>query len=77
MNIQTRKLNLIDRLIHLNDDQKISEIEQIVFSYDNSQNRTSQLKGEDLIYRAQLSEEQYKKGGIIDQDQLENESENW
>jgi hypothetical protein len=45
MNIQTRKLNLIDRLIHLNDDQKISEIEQIVFSYDNSQNRTSQLKG--------------------------------
>lgn len=77
MDLQTRKLNVIEYLIQLNDDEKITEIEKIIFSYKKNRKDTARFSEEEIIFRAELSEKQYKNGEIIDQDQLSDESKDW
>ena len=78
MDLQTRKLNIIEYLIGLQDDEVFSKIESAIFG--NKKPDTQKVKSltqKNLIDRANRSNEDYKAGKIKTQDQLEKESENW
>lgn len=78
MNLQARKLHLIEYLIKLQDEKEFGRIEASIIPqskvrYDEFRPFTT----EELIVRAQKSENDYKEGRLISQEQLETESENW
>lgn len=78
MDLQTRKLNLIEYLIGINDENAIVILEEAA-------NKTRGAKGnkylpfteQEIIDRAKESNEDYRKGKVIDSKKLEAESENW
>ncbi|OFX46946.1 MAG: hypothetical protein A2046_12740 [Bacteroidetes bacterium GWA2_30_7] len=78
MDLQTRKLNIIEYLIGLQDDKVFSKIESAILG--NKKQDTQKVKSltqKNLIDRANRSNEDYKAGKVKTQDQLEKESENW
>ena len=78
MDLQTRKLSLIEYLIHINDEDLLSKIEILVSkNLKKNANIYPVLTKEDLIERANESNEDYKSGKIISQNQLEKDSEIW
>jgi len=78
MDLQTRKLNIIENLIGLKEDKLFSKIESAIFG-DKKQDthKIKSLTQKNLIDRANHSNEDYKAGKVKTQDQLEIESENW
>lgn len=77
MDLQTRKLNLIQYLVGLQDEKLIQEIEILINKSRVDQDNLLQLTEDDLINRANESNSDYKNGQIIDQKHLEKESNNW
>ena len=78
MDLQTRKLNLIEYLIRLQDAKIFKKIETAI--YENQKQDTVKVKTftqKDLIKRAKRSNDDYASGRIKTQEQLEKESENW
>ncbi len=78
MDLQTRKLNLIEYLIGLKDAEIFKRIESAI--YENQKQETVKFKiftHKDLIKRAKRSNEDYAKGKVKTQEQIEKESENW
>lgn len=78
MDLQTRKLNAIGYLINLQDEKVFSKIEATINSVRNQ--KDSHLKPfteEQLIDRANRSNQDYFSGRFKSQEQLESESENW
>ncbi|MBM2814118.1 MAG: hypothetical protein HW421_880 [Ignavibacteria bacterium] len=78
MDLQTRKLNIIEYLIGLQDDKVFSRIESAI--YKNQKQDKIKLKSltrKDIIDRAKQSNEDYTAGRVKTQAQLEKESENW
>lgn len=76
MDLQTRKLNIIEYLIGLTDENVFNIIEKII----NESKNTSVSKHftqQELIKRAEKSNQDYQSGNIKDQHQLEAESRNW
>jgi hypothetical protein len=80
MDLQTRKLNAIEFLIGLNDEKIFNKIESIIVEnqkhHSLSQN-LNPLTVEQLIERANRSNQDYNSGRIKTQEELEKESENW
>ena len=77
MDLQTRKLNVIEYLIRLQDDNMIQEIETLIFESKIHDKNSQQLTENDLLERALKSNTQYKSGEFVDQDELEKESKSW
>ncbi len=78
MDLQTRKLNVIEYLIALKDEKKFCEIEATVFeNIQLNYKKLTPFTKQELIERAKLSEEDYLAGRFKTQEQLEKESVNW
>ena len=80
MDIQSRKLKAIRSLIGINDEQLLSKIEAIITEAQKSETAVEDvepLTEQELLERAKRSNDDYAKGKIKTQDQLEEESKNW
>ena len=76
LNIQDRKLNIIEQLIICNDDKVFKQVEEII----NTSLNRPQLKKfskQDLKSRAILSNKDILKGNIYSQDEVEKMSQSW
>lgn len=76
LNIQERKLNIIEQLIILNDEEVFKQVETLI----NSSLKRPQLKKftkQDIVKRAQISDENIEKGEVYSQEDVEKLSQNW
>lgn len=74
-NIQTRKLNIIDYLINLDDNKVFSQIESII---EKSESKTfKRFTKKQLIERAQKANHDISEGNVISQQKLKSLSKNW
>ena len=79
MNIQAKKLNLIEKLIVLSDTATIDKIEKllnkkVIKSYEAKQ---KPMTGDEYKVRLDKAEDDLINGRVINQGDLEKESENW
>jgi hypothetical protein len=78
MDLQSRKLHVIDYLIHLQDEDVFRKIEETIFETKSiQQNFHTPLTIEQLVERAGKANDDYLAGKIKTQEQLEIESEKW
>ncbi|MCL7762789.1 hypothetical protein MPF19_05125 [Polaribacter sp. Z014] len=75
MNIQARKLSLIEYLVSLKDENLFEKIEESVLELKGS--KLSIFTEEELILRAEEANLDYNKGNYSTQEDLEKESKNW
>lgn len=73
MDLQTRKLNLIQYLIDLKDEKLFSKIESFITKDQDLKPFTK----DELMQRAEKSNQDYLAGKFISQEKLEIQSENW
>ena len=75
MNLEARKLNLIEYLLHITDEKIFDTIESsIKFKIGNSGNPFTE---EEMIARAEKANEDYAAGRTMTLEQLEAEVKNW
>ena len=78
MDIQTRKLNAIEYLIHLQDEDVFKKIEETIFkTKDVREKAFKPFTEKQLIERARKSNKEYLTGKYKTQEQLETESQKW
>ncbi len=78
MDLQTRKLNLIEYLIRLQDEKMFKIIEDSINkSMKTNDKEIKPFTQEELISRANESNANYLSGDTKTQDQLETESKDW
>lgn len=78
MNIQAKKLNLIERLLLLHDESVINKIEKLLqLSPKSKRERIAPLTIEEFYLRIEASEKTIREGKIISQEELEKETDNW
>jgi hypothetical protein len=78
MDLQTRKLNAIEYLIHLQDEEVFKKIEDTIFKTKNVTDKTFKpFTEKQLIERAGKSNKDYFAGKYKTQEQLEKESQKW
>jgi len=78
MDLQTRKLNLIEYLIGLQDEKVFQRIEDSINKTLQTTNQPlRQFTTQELADRALKSNEDYHLGKFQDQEKLEKESSNW
>jgi len=76
LNIQERKLNIIEQLIILNDEAVFEQVEELI----NSSLKRPQLKKltkEEIEKRAKISDENIVNGEIYSQEDVEKLSQKW
>lgn len=76
LNIQERKLNIIEQLIILNDEAVFEQVEELI----NSSLKRPQLKKltkEEIEKRAKISDENIEKGDVFSQEDVEKLSQKW
>jgi hypothetical protein len=76
LNIQERKLNIIEQLIILNDEAVFEQVEELI----NSSLKRPQLKKltkEDIENRAKIADENIANGEIYSQEDVEKLSQKW
>ena len=78
LDIQTRKLNIIEYLIGLEDEKVFEKIETTELKLKTNKAASIRpLTNEELIARAENSDIDYLSGRITTQEELEKESKNW
>jgi len=78
MNIQTRKLNVINYIINLADESELKRIEnEIVKNKEKIPREYKPFTQAELLSRVKESMADYKRGDFYNQEEIENESENW
>ncbi len=78
MDLQTRKLNMIEYLIGLTDESVFNVFEEIIKeSKSGRTNANRQFTRQELIERAKKSNHDYLVGNFKDQEQLKTESKDW
>ena len=78
MDLQTRKLNLIELILNLNDKKAFTVIEEVINEVERSTGKgLKTFTKDEMISRAEESNADYIAGKIKNQDQLEDESKNW
>ncbi len=78
MDLQTRKLNVIEYLIHLQDENEFKKIEETIVKIKNIREKALKpLTKKQLIERANKSNKDYLTGKYKTQEQLEIESQKW
>ena len=76
LDIQDRKLNIIEQLIILNDEKVFKKVEDII----NTSLHRPQLKRftkQELVKRAKLSDKDIEKGDVYSQKDVEKMSQSW
>lgn len=76
MNIQDRKLNIIEQLIILNDEEIFNKVEALI----NSSIKKPPLKKltkEELENRARISNKNIEEGEVFSQEDVEKTAQNW
>jgi len=73
MDLKTRKLNIIEYLINLQDEQLFTKIEALI--QDNKDIKPFTKK--EFLERVRESNEDYTAGRVISQEELESQSQNW
>jgi len=78
MDLQTRKLNLIEHLIRLQDEKIFRRIEEIINKSLTSDDKAlKRFTKKELMERAKKSNMDYQAGHFRTQEQLEADSKNW
>ena len=78
MDLQTRKLNIIEYLIGLKDEKMFRIIEDLIKTSKRAKKLPSRpFTEQELIERAKKSNKDYLAGNFTDQDELEIESKKW
>jgi len=78
MDLQTRKLNIIEYLIGINDEKIFGLIEDLIRKSKSDQDVAyRKFTQEEMIDRARESNKDYISGNITDQEELKKESKNW
>jgi hypothetical protein len=80
MDLQTRKLNVIEYLYYIRDENVLSRIESTIGEAQKQQmlrRKAKPFTQEQLVERANSSMQDYRAGKCTTQEQLETESENW
>ena len=80
MDLQTRKLNVIEYLIGLTDEKIFQKIESAIIEsmkVAESEKNITPFTQKKLIERANRSDQDYQKGRFKTQDELEKESQSW
>ncbi|REC54046.1 hypothetical protein DRF62_10985 [Chryseobacterium piscium] len=79
MDLQTRKLNLITYLAQLQDESFFEKIENYILTKFEKEDHSEfvPFNTEALVERIEKSEEDFKKGNFMTQEDLENQSSNW
>jgi len=75
-NIQDRKLNIIEKLILLNDEDLVKQVEELI----DSTFKRPQLKRftkQELIDRARIANMNIEKGEVFTQEEVEKLSQSW
>lgn len=76
LNIQDRKLNIIEQLIILNDEEIFNKVEALI----NSSIKKPPLKKltkEELENRARISNKNIEEGEVFSQEDVEKTAQNW
>lgn len=78
MNLQLRKMNLIEFLLGVQDEKVFAKIESTIHkSIKSVKPNDIVFTKKELIERAEFSSKQIKKGHVLTQKELELQSENW
>ena len=78
VNLQLRKMNLIEFLLGVQDEKVFKKIESTIHkSFKDVNPKDIVFTKQDLIERAEFSNKQIKKGHVLTQKELENQSKNW
>lgn len=78
MNLQLRKMNLIEFLLGVQDEKVFTKIESTIHKSIKSVKPSDIVfTKQDLIERAEFSNRQIKKGHVLTQKELEIQSKNW
>lgn len=78
MDLQTRKLSIIEYLIGIQDETFFAKIEQMIKrTKDDSAQTIKAFTQNEIIKRAKQSNIDYAKGNFKTQQELEIESDNW
>lgn len=75
-NIQDRKLNIIEKLILLNDEDVFKQVEELINS-SMKRPKMERLSKEELINRAQLSNMNIENEEVLTQEEVEKLSKKW
>lgn len=77
MDLQTRKLNVIEYLIGIDDEKVFSKIEASIFKTVKKRASVQPFTQEELAARAKQANNDYLAGRVTTQEELEMESEKW
>jgi hypothetical protein len=77
MDLKTRKLNVIEGLIKLQDEKLFSKIEALIQNHSSDRNENKPFTQEQLLERANKSNNDYLAGRVTPQEELESQSEKW
>ena len=78
INLQLRKMNLIEYLLGVQDEKVFSKIESTIHKSIKTIKPTDVVfTKNDLIERAEFANKQIKKGHVISQKELEQQIKNW
>jgi hypothetical protein len=76
INIQYRKLSIIEQVITLNDDKILKQVEDII---NTSLHKPSlkRLTKQELVNRAKLADKDIENGDVYSQEDVEKLTQNW
>lgn len=79
MDIQSRKLKAIEYLIELDDEQEFNLIESAiaVLKKNRKSGNFQSMTVEEVLFRANISDLDYKAGRVKTQEEVELDSKNW
>lgn len=78
MSLQSRKMNLIEYLLGVQDEKVFDKIESTIQkSIKETKPSDIVFTKQDLLSRAEFANKQIKKGHVITQKELEKQSKNW
>jgi len=76
LNIQNRKLSIIEQVIVLNDDEILKQVEDLI-NTSLKKPALNKLTKQELVTRAELSDKDIKNGDIYSQEDAEKLSQSW
>jgi len=76
LNIQNRKLSIIEQVIILNDDEILKQVEDLINSSLHKP-ALKKLTNKELVTRAELSDKDIENGDVYSQEDAEKLSKSW
>ena len=75
-NIQDRKLNIIEKLINLNNEDVLKQVEELIDSF-LKRLHLKRFTKQELIVRARISNKNIENGEVFAQKEVEKLSQSW